>query len=76
MDALKLKQQQSPLTAQQSAHRSERGWDVPEYDGIDGEYYTDEEVWDRLDKRMIAHYGESMRRSINKRRAEFGEKLL
>jgi hypothetical protein len=74
MEALKLKQQQSPLTAQELPRRQERGWDV-EDDHTDIRY-TLEEVWDEMDSIMIDHYGESMRLMLNEERAKRGWKLL
>jgi hypothetical protein len=74
MDALKLKQEKSPLTVQELPMRRERGLDVDDYN--EEVWYTDDEVWERFDRRLIDHYGEEMRRLINEDRANAGERLL
>ncbi|MDR3267442.1 MAG: hypothetical protein LBT83_00010 [Tannerella sp.] len=75
MEALKLKQQQSPFAAQELPRRQERGWDVEE-DNHSDVRYTLEEVWDEMGCIMIDHYGETMRLMLNEERAKREWKLL
>ncbi|MDR3194463.1 MAG: hypothetical protein LBT76_04110 [Tannerella sp.] len=75
MEALKLKQQQSPLSAQELPRRQERGRDAEEDSHTDVRY-TLEEVWDEMDRIMIDRYGETMRLMLNEERAKRGWTLL
>jgi hypothetical protein len=75
MEAIKIQQTEPTLTAQAPPKQRINGLDYDE-DGNIINLLTHKEVWDKADMRMINHYGEEMRRMINKRRAKEGWNLL
>jgi hypothetical protein len=75
MEAIKIQQTEPSLMAQALRRQRIRGLDYDK-DGNVINLLTHEDVIERADRRMMAHYGEVSRQIINERRARNGEKLL